>query len=452
MSDADFEKSIDTFQGERCLYNALNDRIRNLLLSYDYSKSTDPLQPLAAHITSLLTREQPQTSDLSVATAPEVFNLHKFILSARSPYFHKKLSAAPDTANWRIPAAIPPQAFEIAIRYIYLGEIPRDIGGGPGTGFTEDEVLEGIDKISKHLEIRSLWDSILQIDDRRLARQHRQDEISRGRRQIESWFRGNVLKHKIVTDATKAGDIRWDRYNGIYADVLLKADEPSEVEEANVLNEGISTRPVEDTAGTLNGIPVGPRSQISRSPSRTRAARKSVLFPVHRAMLLRSEFFLTMFSSHFKEAQNTEHLQIIPIDCSPDVLEAVLIFLYTEKADISLDIAIDVLFAADLLLIDKLKQRAAVVISTLGNGSMSQIPPQLDPDWREPETEVIDIYDVIRAGWLTRVPRLEEFAARYFAYRLESYIDEEEFAELIRESAGRITGRQETDSIELLDE
>ena len=442
----------DTFQGERCLYNALNDRIRKLLLSYDYSKSTDPLQPLAAHITSLLTREHPRTSDLSAATALEVFNLHKFILSARSPYFHKKLSAAPDTANFKIPAAIPPQAFDIAIKYIYLGEIPRDIGGGPATGFTEDEVLEGIDKISKHLEIRSLWDSILQIDDRRLARQHRQDEVSRGRRQIESWFRGNVLKHKIVTDTTKAGDIKWDRHNGIYADVLLKADEPLCVEEANVINEGITTPPVRDGRGTPNGIPVGPTSHVSRSPSQTRAARKSVLFPVHRAMLLRSEFFLTMFSSRFKEAQNTEHLQIIPIDCTPDVLEAVLIFLYTEKADIPLDIAVDVLFAADLLLIDKLKQRAAVVISTLGNGTISQIPPQLNPDWKEPEPEVIDIYDVIRAGWLTRVPRLEEFAARYFAYRLESYIDEDEFAELIRESAARITRRQETDSIELLDE
>ena len=169
-------------------------------------------------------------------------------------------------------------------------------------------------------------------------------------------------------------------------------------------------------------------------------------------MLIRSEFFLTMFSSNFREAQHTDHLQIIPIDCSPDVLEAVLTFLYTEKADISLDIAVDVVFAADLLFIDKLKQRAAVAISTLGNGNMSQIPPQLDLDWKEPESELIDIYDVIRAGWLTRVPRLEEFAARYFAYRLESYIDEEDFAELIRESAGRIKGRQETDSIELLDE
>lgn len=442
----------DTFQGERCLYNALNDRIRNLLLSYDYSKSTDPLQPFAAHITSLLTRDQPQTSDLQVATASELFHLHKFILAARSPYFHIKLSAAPDITTWKIPSAIPPDAFAIAIRYIYLGEIPRDVGGGPGTGFTEDEVLEGIDKISKHLEIRSLWDGILEIDDRRLARQHRQDEVARGQRQIERWFRDNVLKHKIIVDTAKADEVRWDRDNGIFADVLLRADEPLYDKETEGFDDAAASLATQGAADPLNGIPVGPLSRNSRSPSRTRSVRKSTLFPAHRAMLIRSEFFLTMFSSNFREAQHTEHLQVIPIDCSPDVLEAVLTFLYTEKADISLDIAVDVVFAADLLFIDKLKQRAAVALSTLGNGTMSQIPPQLDPDWEDPEPELIDIYDVIRAGWLTRVPRLEEFAARYFAYRLESYIDEEDFADLIKESAGRIKGRQETDSIELLDE
>ena len=68
------------------------------------------------------------------------------------------------------------------------------------------------------------------------------------------------------------------------------------------------------------------------------------------------------------------------------------------------------------------------------------------------EEEPINVYDVIRAGWLTRVQRLEEFAARYIAYRLENYIDEDEFEELIKESASRIQKRQETDSIELLDE
>ncbi|MCJ1363716.1 hypothetical protein MMC16_002825 [Acarospora aff. strigata] len=443
----------DTFQGERCLYNALNDRIRNLLLQYDYSKSTDPLQPLASHITSLLTRDHPQTSDLTVVTTDQSFHLHKFVLSARSPYFRKKPSTAPETTTWKLPPTIPPQAFEVAIRYIYLGEVPNDVGGGPGTGYTEDEVLEGIDKLSRQLEIRTLWEGILESGDRRLARQRRTEEVERGRDQFNTWYRDNVLRHKVIVDCSKANQVRWDRSNGIFADVLLRADEPAEESNVEGTLNGTQTPPTRNTLGPLNGIPVGPTSQPSRSPSRTRRLRKSTLFPAHRAILLRSEFFLTMFSSSFREAQTTDHLQIIPIDCSPEVLEVVLTFLYTEKADFSLDLAVDVLFAADLLLIEKLKVKAAVVISTLGNGTMRQPTTQPeDGDEETNEQEAIDIYDVIRAGWLTRVPRLEEFAARYFAYRLEKYIDEEEFAELIVESAARIKGRQETDSIELLDD
>ncbi len=443
----------DTFQGERCLYNALNDRIRNLLLSYEYSKSTDPLQPFASHITSLLTRDHPQTSDILVTGAGETFHLHKFILSARSPYFSNKLSIATDTTSWKLPPAIPPQAFAIAIKYIYLGEIPNDVGGGPGTGFSEDDVLEGIDKLSRHLEIRSLWDGIIEGGDRRLARQRRTEEVEKGRNQMEAWFTDNVLRHKVIVNTGKADDVKWDRNNGIFADVMLRADESEEATNLEGIPEENENPHIRDTEGPLHGIPVGPVAQDSRSPSRSRKTRKSALFPVHKAMLLRSEFFLTMFSSGFREAQDTQHLQIIPIDCSPQVLEIVLKFLYTERTDCPLELAIDVLFAADLLLIEKLKQKAAVVISTLGNGSMSQIPARLDvSEDAQSEQPELDVYDVVRAGWLTRVPRLEEFGARYFAYRLESYIDEEDFADLVKESAARIKGRQETDTIELLDE
>lgn len=369
------------------------------------------------------------------------------MLSARSPYFSKKLSAAPDTISWKLPSTIPSQAFGIAIRYIYFGEIPNEVGGGPGTGFTEDEILEGIDKISKQLEVRSLWDGILESGDRRLARQRRTKEVERGRNQMETWFINNVLKHKVVVPEAKANTVRWDRNNGIFADVLLRSDEPEDLVD-------VDQRPVATTTpGSLNGIPIGPLAQTSRSPSQTRSPRKSILFPVHRAMLMRSEYFLTMFSSAFREAQDTDYLQIVPIDCSPNVLETVLTFLYTEMTAFPLGLAIDVLFAADLLLLEKLKLKAAVVISTLGTGSMSQTPARLDTSESLPaDQEELDIYDVVRAAWLLRVPRLEEFGAKYFAYRLESYIDSEEFADLIRDSALRIEERQETDSIELLDE
>ncbi|KAJ9295135.1 hypothetical protein DTO271G3_6305 [Paecilomyces variotii] len=431
----------DTFQGERCLYNALNDRIRNLLLEYDYSKSTDPLQPFAAHVSSLLTREHPQTSDIVVMADDESLFLHKFILAARSPYFKRKLSVAPSTSTWKLPNKIPPQAFAAAIKYLYLGEPPRELRSGPGTGFTESEVFAGIDKVAKHLEIQGLVDSIVDSGNRRLARQRRSAEVAKGRDQLATWFRENIIANKIVVDTGKVNEVKWDRDNAIFADVLLRADETTPDAE----EDGLAAS--QEDSGE-SSIPVNPGAS-SAAPNEPVRKQRSVLFPAHRAMLLRSEFFLTMFSSPFREAQVTEHLNIIDIDCSPEVLEIILTFLYTEKADFGLDVAVEVLFAADLLFIEKLKAKAAVVISSLGSGNLSQAEAAKT---REAGEEEIDIYDIIRAAWLTRVQRLEEFGARYLAYRLEAHIDSPDFAELIQESANRIQKRQETDSIELLDD
>ena len=444
----------DTFQGERCLYNALNDRIRNLLLSYDYAKSSNPLQPLAAHITSLLTRTAPKTTDITIEAYGQEFHLHKFLLAARSPYFAKKLDAAPNTAVWKLPDTIPAESLGVALQYLYFQEVSirRALFG------LSDEhelvVLNGIDKIGRQLEIERLFEDITEVSDRRLLRQRRADELERGRDQLESWFRNNVLRHKRVVDTAKVNNIQWDRQNSIFADILLRADD----DEDNQASNGTDPSPapaeasmpaVRNAPGPLLGIPVG--AGRARSPSRQRAPRKSTIFPAHRAMLLRSEYFSTMFSSQFKEAQDTPHLQIITIDCSPAVLETILTFMYTERADFGLDIAIDVLFAADQLFIEKLKQRAAIIISALGNGATSAVESD-NPRGATDADEPVDIYEVIRAGWDTRVQRLEEFAARYIAYRLENYIDQPEFAELVQESANRVKARQETDTVELVDD
>lgn len=367
------------------------------------------------------------------------------ILSARSPYFQRKLSISPETALSKLAPSIPPESFQVAFRYLYMGEVPSDLGIRSNNSV--DDVLKGIDKLSKQLEIESLWESLLGGRDRRIARQRYQDEVSRARDQMESWYRGNVLKHKIYIDTVKAKDLKWTRDNAIFADVLLQADEDKEPEE--VLSSWQQT-PIPSADALPNGIPVGPSSSSSQAIP-TIPPRRSILFPVHRAMLIRSEYFQTMFSSSFSEAQAGEYLHVIYVDSSPAVLELVLDYLYTENVDIPLDLAIDVLLAADMLFIDKLKTKAAVVISTLGNGS-STLADRTHTENDDPEIELINPYDVMRAGWLTRVQRLEEFCARYMAYRLEDYIDEPEFEELIKESAARIEKRQETDTIELLDE
>lgn len=427
----------DTFQGERCLYNALNDRIRNLLLSYDYSKSTDPLQPLAAHITSLLSREVPKTSDITLHTADASFTLHKFVLSARSPYFGKKFAEKPEITSYKLSQTVPTQAFETCIRFLYMGEVSADLGEGE----EERAVLTGIDKLSRQLEVERLFEGLLVAGDRRQARQRRTEEVERARGQIEGWFKGNVLRNKVEIETEKVKDVRWDRENAIFADVLLQAEDSYEEETPNA---GSNTR---QTDGPLNGIPIGPSQTQRPAPS----TKRSVLFPCHRAMLLRSELFATMFASPFREGQETTYLQVVPVDCSPEVLEVILTFLYTEKANFPLSLALDVLHAADMLFIERLKQRAALLISTLGNGSASVVESE-NPRGETSLEEEIDIYDVVRAGWDTRVHRLEEFGARYIAYRLERFIDELDFSDLVRESASRIRGRQETDTVELVDD
>ncbi|SPQ19470.1 e0245003-c233-4fa8-8b57-b34b306ccb5b [Thermothielavioides terrestris] len=462
----------DSFERERAVYNALNNKIRNLLVSYDYSKTADPLQPWSSHITSLLVRNTPATSDITLSASAENFRLHKFILSARSPYFMRKFAEAPETQTWKLSPAIPVEAFRVVLRYLYLGDLPRDLVG-PNSAATEEEVFKGIDRLCKQLELERLWEAVLSINDRRLARQRQQDEVQRAQAQVEALFHNTVLKHKIVVDTRKAGDVKWPHHNAIFADCILRADEQSDQEDDT------------DAEDLSNGsaIPVGPIATSQPDKAR-KPPRRSVLFPVHKPFLIRSPYFETMFSSDFLEAQERDHLHIIKVDCSPQVLEIILRFLYTEKADCPLEHALDLLYAADMLLLEKLKTKAAITISTLGSGTSNALvdrthnshpnasggsnagqplPSSTNDDDEQPrdggsadadavEVEPINVYDVIHAAWDLKVQRLEEFAARYLAGRLEDYIDEDEFAELIRESAARLRERQETDTIELLDD
>jgi len=432
----------DTFEGERCLYNALNDRIRNLLLSYDYSKSRDPLQPLAGHITSLLYRDIPQTSDITIVTEQRELHLHKFILAARSPYFAKKLAAAPETTSWRVPGAVPVRSLEVAIQALYMNEISLDID-------EEEEVLKGLDNLCHKLEIGDILQMILETD-RRLARQYRTKEIERARDQLETWFGKMILGNTVQVDISKADNVKWDRQNSIFADVLLCADDPdadeAELEELNDKDQ--STTSDSSTPLSFTGIPL---AQTSPEATTARRRKQVTLFPAHRAMLIRSEFFLAMFSSAFREAQLSDHLPVIHLDCSPAVLRVILSYMYTEQSNFGLDVALPVLFTSDAWFIEKLKVKAAMIISTLGNGSASIVESE-NPRGETDVEDIIDIYDVVRAGWDTRVHRLEEFGARYIAYRLERYIDEPEFKELVRESAARIKERQETDTVEIVDD
>jgi hypothetical protein len=396
-----------------------------------------------------LGRPAPQTADISLDADTRSFNLHKFLLASRTPYFRKKLQEAPETATFKLSSTIPVEAFHIAVRYIYLGDVPKDLAP-PGSSATEEEIAKGLDKISKLLEIEQLWEAILVGNDRRLARQRYEDEVERAMAQIGEFFQQSVVAHKMVVDTDRVDEVRWRYDNSIFADVLLRADEPDTTDEE-------VDGPVDSIPNGYNsaGIPIGP----SQASNGTKKTKKSVLYPAHKAMLIRSEYFDKMFSGDFVESHKSEHLHVVTVDCTPAVLELILSFLYTENVTCPLEHALDLLYAADMLFLDSLKNKAAIAISTLGSGSNNALVDRThntngdaEEEGELVEVEPINIYDVIHAAWDLRVQRLEEFAARYLAHRLEYYIDEPEFHELIRESAERILKREETDTIELLDD
>jgi ankyrin repeat/BTB/POZ domain-containing protein 1 len=281
------------------------------------------------------------------------------------------------------------RAFEIVVKYLYLADVKES---------NDDQVMVNLEHLSRKFEIEELWDEIM-MEDRKKRKQKRTEAVEKAQEDMARWWE-RVLGERIeVPDSTKAMEVRVEQSNAVFADVVLMAEEDPE-------DEG--------------------------------GKQAAVLYPVHKG-LLRSEYFAAMFNGMFREGQRLEEgepLKIIPMDMTPAVLELVLSFLYSEKVDIPIEHALDCLMAAEELLLDRLKQKCSHVISSAGNND--DLP--------------YSIYDVIRTGWLTRVRRLEEFGAKYIADRLELYLNDPELPELVAESADRIKARQETDTIEVVDD
>lgn len=351
----------DTFQGERCLYGALTDAIRQLLLKFDISKAVDATQPFLAHLAKVYSRRL--FTDVvfkGVAESGENVEIkaHKFFLAAMSPYLKEVVAS-------KIKSVIPIVAnfddFEYCIRYLY---------------FVESDAKES--KISQKLDVT--------FDD----------------------FYSVAVKTKLA----------------VYFEKLL--------------DQKITTfEPEEDVIDKMSGLETFPDAAIY---TRDEETGSRTYYPVHKMLLSRVEYFSLMFGTDAFQgidtmyAEATSEFPLLELDeCTPEVAEIFLQWLYTDKCEIPRDLALDVLFLADSLFADKLKSLAAIVIS-------------------QAETPVAPLGEILRAAWATRIERLEHYVAQHISNELEEWIDKDEFLELVEESAGRVTARQETDTIELVDD
>ncbi|CAN6645702.1 hypothetical protein TRVA0_021S01046 [Trichomonascus vanleenenianus] len=399
----------DTFQGERCLYGALNDTIRQLLLKFDISKAVDTAQPFVAHVSSFLSKRPPlDTHDIEfVALDGAVFKLHRFILALQSDYFADHLQGA-----WKNKKSVElkisdSSAFNYVLRYIYLYDqlLPRD-------EYTLNEIL----KIARKLRLQGL------VDDLEYARKDLEERAaknrlfkSRDQRESDMWkarTKFELLLEKEVLGSRKTF--------GPYDDDLSQEDFEQ-----------------------FRNLPSAPDAIlcliIEHENDDLEVKEETVhYYPAHKTMLVRSEYYLTMFTSSFSEGvADSNQLPVITLPvANVRTAELVLTYLYTDRVTVPIEEAMNVMYAANLLLLDRLKSLAAITITNCGSNLPKSLP----------------IYSVLRAGWTLRIDRLEKYVARLIADRLEEFVADERFKLIVQESAERIFERQETDTIELIDD
>ncbi|KAB0363464.1 hypothetical protein FD754_007620 [Muntiacus muntjak] len=160
-------------------------------------------------------------------------------------------------------------------------------------------------------------------------------------------------------------------------------------------------------------------------------------FLCHKAFFCgRSEYFRALLDDHFQESEQLAASGGLPAvslqSVAPEVFTHVLYYIYSNHSEVPPELAYDVLVVADMYLLPGLKQ--------LCGRSLAQL---LDED---------SVVGVWRVAKLFGLARLEDQCTKYMARVIEKLVQQEDFVEAVREEAAAVAGRQETDSIPLVDD
>lgn len=443
----------DTFQGARCIYGALNDEIRNLLLSYDITKQVDDNQPFLAHLSKLLAPVMTLLSGRDIAvlfpssenTPKRVFVLNRFLLAARSRYFREKLL---EGGAWNLKSIITmkeildPVSFEAIVDSIYLrtDNVPFE------------NIPPQLSTMARKLELDDLSAALLSMEGEEkkavLKQRAQLGLVESARRDMKKFLEKEIIGNAFVKPLEEEVD-----FEDIDTAELLDPEEHQELLQLSALPDVILS--------TIN-----------------LESDSVIYYPVHRAMLNRAEFYATMFRSEFFQATRSKIPTISSVDgtavdnfvdrprLGPDdvpvlqasfnitkreVTETILSFLYHDDSiAVDASIAVDVLVAAEELCIDRLKSLSAVSIT-------SNIDKFLLKQLEDLPLKVnYDVFEMIEISWQTRSDRLEQHMTKLLAHNIEAICETPENRErlllLIRKSAQSIKERQETDTIELIDD
>lgn len=446
----------DTHQGARCVYGALNNRIRDLLISYNISKAVIDVQPYAAHIASFVNFNLIVLKDIVFeflendgydTDVTKLFS-NRFLMAARSKYFHTKLTKSWNSqTSVEMSSEVNKKLFKIIIDYLYLKQ-DLDIDDGV--------IHEPLVAYAQKLELYDLIDYITMI---------KSAESSKTIYKIKNEFSMKFAENARNDFKTYLNEHIFS--NCLQVKLILQDD--IDFEDIDI-SELISDEQRQQLFACL----AYPDIIIAAIDIDTESI---YYYPGHKMILSRSEYFDTMFKSKlFDMSQgsiplnsNINHKQSQPtIDrtksnpvtlplvhlsscTSYEVAESLLTYLYYDDVpDLKPELAIELLTVADELFIEKLKTICCTKITSL-------FPKFNYEEFQSLKSQIgYDGYELLQLSWSISCDRISQPITKTIAYNIQ-YIYQQDcqrtkLLNLIKESASMIQERQETDTIELVDE
>lgn len=306
-----------TFDGERCVYGALNDEIRILLKNYK------------AVTSSIIRRDQYNEfmrrmlevggyEDISFIIHGQRFSAHRCVLAARCRYFADLFTSKWEDRSeiWLKNKLISPHAFKSLLQFLYTARLDVHI-----------DLVDDVLLLAKHCKMTNL---IQQIEEKK--------------NKVESFEQSKpgvtvtVLCLEPSADSTELNDDL-----GILADQAL----PSEF------------------CQTRSELPFPP-DEIPSFPDVIFSV-EGHHFSCHKVFFTgRSDYFKALVEDHFGESSTDEeyNLPVITLhETSSAIFVQVMYYIYQDTCELNRNNVVDVLSVADMFLLPGLKRRCANALS-----------------------------------------------------------------------------------------
>nr|CAH0100088.1 unnamed protein product [Daphnia galeata] len=400
LLDSGAQCKAQTFDGERILYGALTNEIRNKLKNYKVISSRvvvrDEYEEFLRKLIDL-----GELSDFTFYIQGESIAIHRFILAARSPYFWEAFKG-----KWSSKRTVKLQnklvdlaAFKSIIQYLYSGRLNTLL----------DEVDECI-RLAMQCRLPSLKDRLEEARKRAIA------------------FAETKPGTKIKVLSLESKEFQEELQRDLSQ--LAKQAIPSGL---NVTDSLIETQ-----LPLLNLVDIC-------------FVVDEQQFLCHKAAFVgRSEYFRALFRDHFRETSRTDvcdtaiqqkdkeregrtEIDLLTLhDVTPEVFAQVIFYVYSNSVQLNVETVYELLNIGELYLMPGLKKLCA-------NFLISAIDSE-------------NVISLIKVSRTYNLPRIEVFCNEFIAKNLEEIMNSDTFHQLIIDDAFGVKGRQEMDSIAIIDD